>query len=161
MCGYPAEVRRSCLLWMVSLYRAHIDDSGRGQEPVFVLAGFIATIDQWVNFTDEWSEALRSIRRLDYFKMKEAAAIEGQFRGWSEPERNNLLLQMVDIIERNVIAGVCSVIRHDDYRTVFKRRVSKAMDTPYFLSFYSIMSVAHRFQHRTKNTGPVDFIFDE
>ena len=59
--------------------QASIDDSGRGQKPVFVLAGYVAKSDDWGAFSDEWEIALHERPRIEYFKMREAWNGTGQF----------------------------------------------------------------------------------
>jgi hypothetical protein len=60
-------------------------DPGTGDH--FVMAGLIGESEHWAIFSDEWDICLKSgPRRLDYFKMKEAAGLSGQFWGWDEIE---------------------------------------------------------------------------
>jgi len=59
------------------------------------MAGLLSDSENWAQFSDDWSACLQSgPRRLDYFKMKEAAGCGGQFYGWSEPERDRKLLSL-------------------------------------------------------------------
>ncbi len=81
------------------MMEAYADDSGTGDPPVFLLAGFVGRAERWAEFSERWIEALRGRPRLKYFKMKEAAALEGQFKGWSESDRDKRLATLVDIIK--------------------------------------------------------------
>lgn len=36
-----------------------VDDSGRGQEPVFVLAGYVGRDRNWIEFHRDWSDLLK------------------------------------------------------------------------------------------------------
>jgi hypothetical protein len=71
------------------------DDSGSDrqapdkQSPVFVLAGYVSTVDNWKKFSNEWKAALKSgPRELDYFKMVEAHSLKEQFCGWTKYDRD-------------------------------------------------------------------------
>jgi hypothetical protein len=59
--------------------QAFIDDSGRGQDPAFVLAGWIASPEQWAEFSDEWIRILHQSPGIEYFKMQEAWRLKRQF----------------------------------------------------------------------------------
>jgi hypothetical protein len=147
---------------MVSgLYRAFIDDSGRGQEPAFVLAGYLATPEQWEKFSDDWANALQSVRPLEYFKMREAIALEEQFYNWSAPERDKLLSTLVNIIDNNVVTGVCNVVPNIYWRALFKNRFSTKMNNPYGMSYHGIISAAYSFQWHAGTSYKIEFIFDE
>jgi hypothetical protein len=149
------------LLMIRDIYQAYVDDSGRGQEPVFVLAGFLATPAQWETFSHQWADALQSTRPLKYFKMREAAALHGEFAGWQKDERDELLLKLIDVIDRNVSGGICSVIRFDDWRKVLSGRFSRTMDTPYLMSYSAVMSAAYSFQLSIGGKKQIHFVFDE
>jgi len=79
-----------------------IDDSGRGQErePAFVLAGYIARVQNWTAFAHEWQIALTENPRIEYLKGSQAFNLVGQFRDWRESERDRKLIALVSLIRR-------------------------------------------------------------
>jgi hypothetical protein len=105
--------------------QVYIDDSV--EPPVFVLGGFVARTEAWAKLKVEWQVALDKPPSLNYLKMKEAHALVGQFKGWKEAARNKRLTEFVEIIERHVLAGVSLVVRHDDFREIFRHRIAKAL----------------------------------
>ena len=88
LAGMSARARQQRVLVML---QAYIDDSGNGDPPVYVLAGFVASSDEWEIFTDEWQALLDAPPRLEYFKMKEAsvtkAHIASEDKATSAPQR--------------------------------------------------------------------------
>jgi hypothetical protein len=52
--------------------QAFVDDSGIGQPPVYILAGWIADAAKWADFLTEWDRVLRMSPRIRYFKFAEA-----------------------------------------------------------------------------------------
>jgi hypothetical protein len=95
------------------MLQAFVDDSGTGgQPPVFVLAGFIATVNEWTAFSDEWQESLEMRPRIKYFKMSEAMTFGGEFSGWSEQSRNDRVARLYRIIENHVRACLYTPTRH-------------------------------------------------
>jgi hypothetical protein len=146
-----------------SLHQGFVDDSGNGQPGPFVLAGFVASVDQWLAFTDEWQAVLNlpEPRQLAYFKANEAAALRGQFHKWTETQRDARVRQLIAVIERRALFGVAHTISNADFLKVFRGKVSKAFDNPYLLSFYGIMQLLFEVQERLNVVSPIDFVFDE
>lgn len=67
--GLPSQDRSRCF----AVLQFWLDDSGKGQPPVFVLAGYVARVEQWNAFADEWQIFLNQNPRLEYIKGYEAA----------------------------------------------------------------------------------------
>ena len=61
--------------------QVYIDDCT--EPPVFLLAGFLARAGEFAKLTNKWNAALAKPPKVEYFKMKEAFARQGQFLGWS------------------------------------------------------------------------------
>ena len=145
----------------ILVLRSYSDDSGNSDPPVFVLAGYVARAEQWDEFNERWIAALLEPRRLDYFKMKEAAALVDQFRGWTPAERDHKLAELISIIKETVIAGFASTVYHEDYRAAFAGKISREVDTPYWLMYHSMMRLVLDWQFRRGDDEKVSFIFDE
>ena len=95
--GVPPRVRKRRTI--VAL-QAYIDDSGRGQDSVFVLAGYLARPEEWSEFSKEWDGALNEHPKIEYFKMREAWNAKGEFENWSKEDRDNKVVLLVDRINR-------------------------------------------------------------
>jgi hypothetical protein len=144
--GLPSHERYRRSLLVIQTY---VDDSGSGGPPVFLLAGFIARAEAWAELSEKWSAVIRSgPRKLEYFKMQEANALEEQFSRWSSPERDAIVLRLTEIIRRHVIIGVSSVVYISDYNTILKDKLSKEMDNPYWLMYHCIMRLALQWEFR-------------
>lgn len=143
------------------MLQAFIDDSGKGSSPVYVLAGFAATVNDWAAFSDEWQTILALHPKIEYFKANEAAACRGQFNGWSKERRNERVNQLIAVIRERARFAVYSVVPHDTFKEVFKGKIAKGMDNPYFLTFFGVMQAMMKYQHLSGAREKVDFIFDE
>jgi len=58
--------------------QAVVDDSGKSEKPVFLLAGFVLNVDEWTAFADQWQNILDGPPKLEYFKMSEATICQIQ-----------------------------------------------------------------------------------
>ena len=158
VCGLPAVKREKWLLGMLACYT---DDSGSdGKRPVFVLAGYIATVDQWKLFSDKWQVALKSgPRPLAYFKMVDAYWKLRQFDGWSNAERDDKLIELGQIIDAHVTLTARTVLYWDDYAAVRARYPEYEIE-PYVLLFNHLMMSAVLGKIELKIDDPIKFIFD-
>lgn len=143
------------------MMKSYIDDSGKGQQPVFVLAGYIASAEKWALFSERWKETLGNKPSLKYFKMKEAANLKKQFANWTEDERNKRLKELVKIIKEYASLGIQCVVNHNDYNDVIKNRIAKPLNDPYWFSFYNIIIALYRHHIDNPFTTKIDWVFDE
>lgn len=168
--GLPRNVR-GCRPFMV--LQAYVDDSGSdGEGPIFVLAGFLGTADDWISFSDEWAEALAEPPSLGYFKAAEANRLRDQFdrkRGWNERLRDDRVASLIRVIKKHAIARMHVSMRHRDFEEHIKnlsapaRRLSS--DFPYTLMFMQIVLSNAIWMadnsHLYEMHGATDFVFDE
>src|SRR5713101_2268540 len=103
------------------------DDSGKGQLPAFVLAGYFGLVPGWRDFADKWQTLLEKQPKLKYIKAYEAFGLHTQFRGWSEKERDERLLEFVRLIAEFSGKGIAFVIDHEPFDVIVKT----ARDTPF------------------------------
>lgn len=159
VCGYASPKRREK---RVAVLQAYIDDSASkiGDRTLY-LAALIHRADAWEQFSNDWDAALRAEPRIEYFKMVEAQNRRGEFKGWSEAERNAKVLALATIIERfQPLSLVCSVsVKHT--REVLKPHAPYGLGSEYFpISFAMICGIA-RIIHGMGIDLPCDVIFDK
>ncbi len=135
------------------MLQAWIDDSGRGQEPVFVLAGYIGRTRNWIGFSHDWSELLRK-HRLRYLKGNEAGRLA-----------DKTILQFVSLIRRYALSGVRVVIPHRDFHDVLKNdTIAKSgrwyFKQPYYLAFDCVFGSVLGYVRRRPHFEKTEFIFD-
>lgn len=160
VCGLP-EPRRSHKLLMPTI--AYIDDSGTGQPPVLVLAGYIATAESWARFADDWQRILNRSPKPAYFKFEEAMKLKGQFAYWQPEQRDEWMEYFFNAISEHVIGGIGVYVSYEGFRNTFQSdcMVPKQFKNPYFFAFYSLIQTLNRIQGEYGINEPVDFIFDE
>ena len=118
VCGWPKEVRLRRLLVMLQGY---VDDSGSdGTRAPYVLGAYILPAGKWEAFSDEWQHELAQSPKIEYFKMREAAARENQFAGISEEVCFYKIRKLVEIIKRHNADGVYASLDWNDYREVLE-----------------------------------------
>lgn len=134
------------------MLKAYVDDS-HTPESAFVLAGYIAPVENWAAFCDEWQGLLDMKPPLAFFKMKLAHGTWGE-RRWTEQ-----LPLFYAAIDNHVSAGISLLIPRQEYQRVFGSK--RHAENPYNLALPLIIRQLTEYQHKLNLTGPVDFIFDE
>lgn len=144
--------------------RAYVDDSGVGDAPpsASIMAGWVATDENWAAFSAEWQEALDMRPSIAYFKMNEAASCRGQFAHWSGHRRDERVALFFSIIERHAMMGVTCAIHNAMYKAIFQdlNKELRRLNHPYAILFLGIVSrIANWFQ-KAGRSDPIEFVFD-
>src|SRR5208282_1212025 len=104
LCGLPRRLRRQRLLLTLSL-RAFIDESGTetaGPNDIFSMGGWVASVEAWENFSDDWDRELHRAPAIPYFKQKEANSKTEQFAGWAEADINLKTFRLAQVVDRHI-----------------------------------------------------------
>lgn len=136
------------------MFQAYVDDS-MAQDQVLALAGYIAPVERWRSFSDEWRRLLDMRPPWPYFKMSEVATTEDELR-W---ERAGWFYRA---IEEHAQAFVAVVVEIDALRRVVRELgLPESLENPYVTAFRAIADFTAQYQHELGITEPIDFIFDE
>lgn len=119
--------------------QAFVDESGgKGHTRIFTMAAWMAPASQWERFNRQWRDCLAGSRPVDYLKMREAAALSGEFRSFSPRERDSKLRRLARVIRENASAAIaCSTDLHAFDDTI--ATVGKPFSDPYFWPYHTIM----------------------
>lgn len=144
------------------LVQAYVDDTNKGNEPVFALGGLVAPVENWLAFTDAWDAQLRESPRIRYFKASEASGLGGQFRDWQPVVRDQKVAGLISIINDHAIGYLgCAVIKQD-WNEVFRGKLAKTMDSPVYFSYMRIIITLLAGMYSRADMGSIaEFIFDE
>lgn len=138
-----------------------VDDSGnKGQSRHFALVGLIGHSDHWAVFNEEWRACLDEAPRIPLFKMREAAARSGAFRGFSLDQRDNRLGALARIINRAAQITTTSIIDHEAHSRTWAS-MPKPHSEVYFWPFQNIIQATC---HTLWDAGwrePFEVIYDE
>ena len=150
--------------------QAWFDESGKGQEPVYLLAGYIGSRTMWESFADDWQAELDKPPKLPYLHVSESQL----FKGFSPDERIERTFGFVKVIEKHKPLGQLFVLKHADYREFFKVLSThpsitlperRMMKNPYYHSFLWIFHLMLLTQAKKRaDTGVhemIEVLFDE
>lgn len=165
--GLPKALRDKGILMVL---QGWFDDSGKGQPPVYLLAGYVSEKETWETFADEWQAELCRPPCLPYMHVAESQI----FKGISNTERIDRTLRFVDIIASHHLRAVAFLLKHSDYNDFFRiitghplmRSVERRMlRNPYFLAFQRILTLMLSLQAKTlaetREHHMIEVLFDE
>lgn len=134
--------------------QAFIDDSVTSGK-VLVLAGYIASVDEWTSFSAEWQERLDMLPRWKSFKMASVA----QSNDTARLERAGWFYRVIEDHARVFVAIAVEIEPLE--RIVCSLNLPSKYKNPYFLAFRAIVDFTAQYQHEMGLTEPIDFYFDD
>lgn len=140
------------------MYKGFFDESNRSpREMTFVLAGWLATVDEWENFSDAWQKCLEEKPRLQYFKGSE---LNEKLYSASNADRERKKTSLAKVIRANNLRGYIATAPH---RLIGGKpeRLNKLMGTRIYDWAFMALVVTVVVDHLERGErSKVDFIFD-
>lgn len=99
----------------------------KSNRPYFVVAGYLAHVDEWQSLEERWSEVLNSYG-LSRFKMADFCNFQRPYSEWSEEKREQLIHSLLDIVRDVPRMFVSWSLKVDDYMSVVKARHLREVD---------------------------------
>ena len=140
------------------MLQAFIDESESKDPPLFTMAGYIASAEEWAAFSDEWQQYLDMSPGIKYFMMQEAMSLEGEFRHWSESLRDEKVRLLEGVIFNHARVALQLTFNPKDLEEVFGDVPN--LKRPYYYAFHTIITALAHYQKREGIIEKVDFIFD-
>ena len=149
------------LMGMTAAFDASGDESS---QLIIVVAGFISSAGDWVDFSKRWTERLQE-DGISYMHMKEFAHSVGQFSsGWKgdKGRRNALLGDLMNIIKSNTYRKFGVVVVNE----TFRKTVSAKIQEDWHLNAYSLAGRGcakgvNEWATEERYKGPIDLVFEE
>jgi hypothetical protein len=135
------------------MLQAYIDDSTQSGS-VMVLAGYMATADQWRAFSERWRQALEMKPRISVFKMRDI-----QMKDKVDSERAELHYR---IIEEHIGSGFCVAIPLNAFATVSEElHLEKKFRKPFYMAWILLISALRMLHTNYGWQQAVSLTFDE
>jgi hypothetical protein len=142
--------------------QAYVDASGsKGQGKIFSFSALIATAEEWTAFVEEWEFCLKESPSIRYFKMYEADQRSGEFRFFSEAERDKKIKSLCRSLNTPVITQASLSIVLKDFSEKWAPRLGRPACEPYFFPFQVMHQVVGYEVLGRGEKQPFDIFFDE
>ena len=157
--GIPRRLWSSKPLVML---QAYVDDSiASTGDRKLLLAAYVLTADQWIEFYDAWDAALHEPPAIDYFKMAEANGRGGCFRKFSEAQRNKKVFRMAQVVKQFAPHGLHVKVSTKEFNELLKPYVPWPVKTPYYILSHSMIYGLARLHDQMGLKMKCDVIFDD
>jgi len=148
VCGYSGAKRAERQLCMM---QAYIDDSTESNS-VLVLAGYLASVPQWLALTEAWQQELDVHPKIKSFKMNKL----------KNPAYRPRVERFYRIIEKSVSGGFYIAIPIAPLKLVCADyKIASRYRSPYYMAWILLISVFRKFYTEAQWNPPLDLIFDK
>ena len=136
----------------LAMLQCFIDESGYPDKPIFVMAGWLASVDAWADFAVEWQECLDMKPPIKAFKMSDALS------SWGDQTQDRVT-RLHRIIDNHAIGGVSIALPIAPYEKYF----SSIPDwkNPYLFALFQLIKGYRQHCDKIGVTRDLKFIFDE
>jgi hypothetical protein len=138
---------------------AYIDESY--DDDVFVLAGFVAPVDEWEKFKEAWRSTLAAPPAIPALKTVDAMRLKGCFYQWTAEERDAKLEALYSVIDAHVSFGISAMLPVRHLQMFNDDRLHKSARNPYLHAVPQIIGGVARYQYQNLMEDQIDFVFDE
>ena len=136
------------------------DDSGSDGGEFCVVGGYLFDDDAAMRFSEAWQKVLKEAPAIKYFKMKEAESRRGEFWGFTEPDRDEKVMSLAEVVKAHALYGLGSFISHKAYDSIARGYLPPTVDHPYWFCFQGIIGgVLHLYENELP-LEKTDFVFD-
>ena len=145
----------------MAFLQAYTDDSASDVEDRrLFMAGYLNSAENWARFEASWAEELAASPSIQYLHMVEANNLRGQFRGWSQDQRNEKLQGLARVIRYFQPVSFEFSASRADYDGLVKPSSPQGIGALHFPCAFGVISTITRYLDREGVRTPVDFIFD-
>src|SRR5579872_1387810 len=99
----------------------YFDESGTHgvDSPVVIVAGFLATVEQW-NAYERDLGTLLSEYRVEKFHAKDFRQTKGDFKGWAGAKKAKFNSRFLQLADQHLACGISTVLPSDAYRRIYR-----------------------------------------
>lgn len=149
----------------MAMYSAYFDESGHPDSPhgpYMVVAGCVATVDQWVHLEREWKCFLDPLG-IEVFHATEFEQRRSPFDRLNDKQAEELLLRLVGVVCRRVEKSVSKALRLDQYNAINAKYVfAESYGFPYpLLARRAMGAVESWMKYHAISMDEVLFFFED
>jgi hypothetical protein len=144
------------------MMRGFFDESNKNANDIhFLLTGWTATVEEWEQFTEAWSQCLAAVPSIKRFKWSEANGLNEEFARFSRKAADEKKLALANVIATHPLRGYIVSAPHamlaGKPKELKKLMASRIFDWAFMAL---IPTVINDRLERGELIGKIDFIFD-
>ena len=150
---------------LFAMLTAYFDASGGEEQHSVVIAGFVQTAKNWVEFEREWRVFLDRYQ-VPHLHMKEFAHSTGPFEKWKEkerePTRRAFMNEALTLINKHGCWSFATVVDSEDFNQVVRDlNIGHFLGNAYLFAAQSILSFITAWCDERRMNQPMEYIFEK
>jgi hypothetical protein len=145
--------------WVI-VQKVYMDESGTHDgSPVVTVAAYVARPRQCQEWTKRWNVAKRPIK---VFHAVDCHNFAGEFEGWKEPQRTDLVKRCLSVIAESDFPGVVVGIQMNEFEKAMEGRpdLRSVFGTPYIACFQWTVQIIMNFALGADNCERIGFVHE-
>lgn len=147
------------------MFTCYFDEAGGDDHGFTVVAGFMASVEQWDSFEIDWKLFLIKYD-VPYMHMLEFAHCSGPFKKWKEPRfeptRRNFLREAAEIIHSHIKRGFLCIVKHEHFYDAAALYPSQIYPrSPYALAGRTCAACAKQWVRKHLSKLDIEFVFED
>lgn len=143
-------------------FSAFFDASGKHDDRVLTVGGYVASKDEWLAFDNNWSQALHAFGLNSYFHMSEFINHSGQFKGWARSRRAHLFDRLTMLIQSHVRKAFGCAILCEEFRAVNRDYyLAERLGHPFPMAAMSAMGRVFMWAAENGHKEPILSVFED
>ena len=145
---------------IVAVFKVYMDESGvHDGSPVVTVGAYLARPREWKKWTTQWNIAKRPIK---IFHAADAANLQGEFKGWQDSDRDELVKRLLPVIAERPMPGIVIGIHLHEYNKVLQARpdLEGLFGTPYAACFQWLVQTIMFHQTNSDRRDRIAFVHE-
>ena len=113
------------------MFTAYFDESGTHKNSAIVVAGYIATDEQWTEFRRNWSDLLQG-EGVSHLHRTDLESFQKEFKCWDKSRQIRVIKQAQGIIKLRVNTGFASGLIKVHYDEIIKKELRDEYGKDYY-----------------------------
>lgn len=140
---------------------AYFDESGTHLgSKVIVVAGYLASDEQWLKFKDEWSQVF-SDYEIDYFHMTDFESGYKQFKSLSKHNKQRLLDRLLTFLRIRARFGIGAAFYISSYDELVAEGYGDEVGSPYYWCAAICLHAVKRWANKQSCQYPITLVFEK
>jgi len=156
-CGLSPDIARGTICVILN---AVVDDSQN--DDFYLVAGFVASLDQWAPFPPNWYEVLKRPPKLGFYRTSDSLALKKDFQHFDKKMRDERVVALARTIPSGVgCFGIRCTVPKTDFHELYSPNFHPAWKDPYYLCAIILIQRLCIDLSVVPGLQKIDFIFDE
>ncbi len=149
---------------LMGMFTACFDASGQEhQHSYIVVAGFISSAEEWINFSHKWDEILHNNYSLKAFHAADCQNYEGEFKSWKgdDTKRIRLWCDLLELIKGTVFQKFACGIEVPAWdKTISKNARMKWKLNAYAMCALTCAERVREWARKESIISPIEYVYE-